>query len=84
MQILCSLCWSNDEKSDEKAYNYLNILVYNKFYQRIETIFMSSGKSKTTGPLKVTLNLSDKINLKKSGKYISLSSFISINKNKKH
>ena len=27
---------------------------------------MSSGKSKTTGPLKFTLNLSEKINLKKS------------------
>ena len=44
---------------------------------------MSSGKSKTTGPLKFTLNLSDKINLKKYDKYISSSSFISINKNKK-
>ena len=44
---------------------------------------MSYGKSKTTGPLKFTLNLSDKINLKKSDKYISLSTFISINKNKK-
>ena len=45
---------------------------------------MSSGKSKTTGPLKFTLNLSEKINLKKSDKYISLSSFISINNNKKN
>ena len=44
---------------------------------------MSSGKSKTTGSLKFTLNLSEKINLKKSEKYISLSSFISINNNKK-
>ena len=45
---------------------------------------MSSGKSKTTGPLKFTINLSGKINFKKSDKYISLSSFISINKNKKN
>ena len=45
---------------------------------------MSSAKSKTTGPFKFTLNLSEKIDLKKSDKYISLSSFISINKNKKN
>ena len=45
---------------------------------------MRSGKSKTTGPLIFTLNLSEKINLKKSDKYVSLSSFISINNNKKN
>ena len=39
----------------------------------MDTIFMNSEKSKTTDPLKLLLNLSDKINLKRSDIYVALS-----------
>ena len=35
---------------------------------------MNSGKSKTSDPYRPLLNLSDKINLKRSDKYVALSS----------
>ena len=35
--------------------------------------FMSSGNSKTSNPHRLLLNLSDKINLKRSHKYVALS-----------
>ena len=34
---------------------------------------MNSGKSKTSDPYRLLLNLSDKINLKRSDKYVALS-----------
>ena len=37
------------------------------------TIFMDSKNSKISGTPRVFLNLSDKINLKKSDKYVALS-----------
>ena len=37
------------------------------------TIFMNSKNSKTSDPHKLLLNLSDKIKLKGSGKYVALS-----------
>ena len=39
----------------------------------MDTIFMNSEKSKTTDPLKLLLNLSYKINLKRSDIYVALS-----------
>ena len=33
---------------------------------------MNSGKSKTSDPHRILLNLSDKINLKRSDKYVAL------------
>ena len=39
----------------------------------MDTIFMNFGHSKTSGPHRLLLNLSDKINLKRSDKYIALS-----------
>ena len=39
----------------------------------MDTIFMNSGKSKTSDPHRILLNLSDKINFKKSEKYVALS-----------
>ena len=38
----------------------------------MDTIFMNSGNSKTPGPHILLLNLSDKINLKRSDKYGAL------------
>ena len=39
----------------------------------MDTIFMNSENSKTSDPHKLLLNLSDKINLKRSDKYVALS-----------
>ena len=39
----------------------------------MDSIFMNSGNSKTSDPYKLLLNLSDKINLKGSDKYVALS-----------
>ena len=39
----------------------------------MDTIFMNSEKSKTSAPHRLLLNLLDKINLKRSEKYVALS-----------
>ena len=39
----------------------------------MDTIFMNSENSKTSAPHRLLLNLSDKINLKRSEKYVALS-----------
>ena len=39
----------------------------------MDTIFMNSENSKTSAPHRLLLNLSDKINLKRSDKYVALS-----------
>ena len=39
----------------------------------MDTIFMDSGNSKTSNPSRLLLNLSDKINLKRSDRYVALS-----------
>ena len=39
----------------------------------MDTLFMNSEKSKTSEPHRLLLNLSDKINLKRSEKYVALS-----------
>ena len=39
----------------------------------MDTIFMNSENSKTSDPHRVLLNLRDKINLKRSDKYVALS-----------
>ena len=39
----------------------------------MDTKFMNSGNSKTSDPHILLLNLSDKINLKRSDKYVGLS-----------
>ena len=42
----------------------------------MDTIFMNSENSKTSDPHRLLLNLSDKINLKTSDKYVALSNFL--------
>ena len=39
----------------------------------MDTIFMNSENSKTSDPYRLLFNLSDKINLKRSDKYVVLS-----------
>ena len=39
----------------------------------MNTIFTNSGNSKTSNPHRLLINLSEKINLKRSDKYIALS-----------
>ena len=39
----------------------------------MDTIFMNSGNSKTSDPHRLLLKLLDKINIKRSGKYVALS-----------
>ena len=39
----------------------------------MDTIFMNSENSKTSDPHRLLLNLTDRINLKKSDKYVTLS-----------
>ena len=41
----------------------------------MDAIFMNSGNSKTSNPHEILLNFSDKINLKRSDKYVALSNF---------
>ena len=42
----------------------------------MDTIFMNFENSKTSDPHRLLLNLSDKINLKTSDKYVALSNFL--------
>ena len=44
-----------------------------KLQNRMDTIFMNSENYKTSDPPILLLNLSDKINLKRSDKYVALS-----------
>ena len=44
-----------------------------KVYYKIDTMLMNSRNSKTSDLNKLLLNLSNKINLKKSDKYVALS-----------
>ena len=39
----------------------------------MDTIFMNSENSKTSDPHRLLINLSDKMNLKRSDKYVALS-----------
>ena len=44
-----------------------------KLQNRMDTTFMNSQNSKTTDPHRLLLNLADKIKLKRSDKYVTLS-----------
>ena len=55
----------------KKLYN--NIVNSIKLWNRMDMTFMNSDKSKTTDPYRLLLNLTDKINLKWSDKYVALS-----------
>ena len=42
----------------------------------MDTIFMNSGNSKTSNPYRLLLNLTYKISLKRSDKYVTLSTLV--------
>ena len=46
----------------------------------MDTIFMNSKNSKTSDPHSLLLNLTDKKNLKRSGKYVTLSNLCIYNR----
>ena len=52
---------------------YNNIMNSKSYSNRMNTIFMNSKNSKTSDPHRLLLNLTDKINLKRSDKYVALS-----------
>ena len=46
-----------------------------KLENRMDTIFINSENSKTSDSHRLLLNLTDKVNQKRSGKYVALSNF---------
>ena len=68
-QSICSLY--RTKEIAEKVYN--NIMNSIKLQNRMDTIFIKSGKSKTSDLHRPLLNLSDKTNFKRSHKYVALS-----------
>ena len=52
-----------------------NITDLINLWDRIDTIFMNSEDSKVSNPHILLLNLSDKMNLKKSDKYVQILGF---------
>ena len=55
----------------KKVYN--NIVNWIKLLNRMSATFMNSVNSKTSDPHRLLFSLSDKINLKRSDKYVALS-----------
>ena len=43
-----------------------------KVQYKMDTLFMNSENNETSDPLRLLLNLSDKIDLKRSGRYVTL------------
>ena len=60
-----------EKEVTKKVYN--NVMNSIKLKNRMDTIFMNSENSKTSNPHRLLLNLTDKINLKRSDKYVGLS-----------
>ena len=55
----------------KKVYN--NIMNSIKLWNRVDTVFINSENSETSDPNRLLINLSDKINLKRSNKTFALS-----------
>ena len=55
------------------SFYWFNILNSIKLENRMGTIFMNSENSKTSDPHRLLLGLSNKIDLKRSDKYVTLS-----------
>ena len=68
-QIIYSLY--QEKEIAKKVYN--NIKSSINLQNRMDTIFMNSKNSGTSDPHTLLLNLTDKINLKRSDKYVALS-----------
>ena len=67
--IIYSLYWAKE--INKKVYS--NIMNSIKLWNKVDTIFMNSGNSKTSDPQRLLPNLTDKINLKRSDEYVALS-----------
>ena len=67
-QIIYSLYWAKE--ITKKVYN--NIMNSIKLQNRMDTIIKNFGNSKISDPHRLLLNLSDKINLKRSDKSVDL------------
>ena len=65
------LYWTKEMYVYKNVYN--NIMNSINLWNRIDTIFMNYENSKTSDSHRLLLNFSDKINLKRSDKYIALS-----------
>ena len=68
-QIIYSQYWAKE--ITKKVYN--NIMNSVKLSNKMNTIFMNSENSKTSDPHRLILNLTNKINLKGSEKYVAFS-----------
>ena len=67
IQIIYSLY--QEKEIIEKVYNIMNSI---KLEIKTDIIFMNSENSKTSDPYRLLLNILDKINLKRSDKYVTL------------
>ena len=67
--IIYSLYWAKEINKNV----YSNIMNSIKLWNKVDTIFMNSGNSKTSDPQRLLPNLTDKINLKRSDEYVALS-----------
>ena len=47
-----------------------------KLQNRMDTIFMNPGNSKSSDPRRLIINILGKINLKRSGKHVALSNLL--------
>ena len=70
-QIIYSL--HREKEVTQKVYD--NIINSTKLLNRMDTIFMNSGNSKSSDPHRLLLNLSYKIDLKGGDKYVALSTW---------
>ena len=61
----------HEKEITRKVYN--NIMNLISLYNRMGTIFINSGNNETPDSYRLLLNLSVKINLKRSDKYVALS-----------
>ena len=69
-KIIYSLYWAKE--ISKNVYN--KIMNSIKLQNRMDTILMNSGNSKTSVPCRPLLNLSEKIIFKKTDRYVALSS----------
>ena len=61
-------------KSGKSYIFYIELKKLLKKYTKMDTIFINSRNSKTSNSHRLLLNISDKINLSRSDKYVALSS----------
>ena len=80
---ICQIIYSLYRAKEITRKEYNNSMNSIKLQNRIETMFMNSKKSKTSYPYRLLLNLSNRINLSRSNKYIALSN-LSINYTRKN